>query len=366
MVGVADAPVQEVDDGGVASKQEPRTRSAGRKRQGLGFLAKQLGVYVVTGCLALVLNFVIPRFMPGDPALLLANRLQQQTGSRPTPEMMARIDALYGDPHKNLLQQFFGYIDHVLHFDFGLSISQYPTPVSYLVLHALPWTTALVGSTTIIAWLIGTALGAWTGWRPGRIFDSGVTMLSTFLHAVPGFWMALLLLSLFSFHFGWLPSGGGYDPNVPYSLGNLWFVLSLVKYSFLPALTLVLLGFSTWQFTMRNVMVTTIAEDYVQYARAKGLTERRVMFGYAARNAMLPNVTGLAHALGGVLGGVVLIETVFTYPGMGYLMTQAVGAKDFPLMQAIFFMLTFAVLVFNFIADAIYVLLDPRTGQGAS
>jgi len=330
------------------------------------FLLKQLGVYVVTGFLALVLNFVIPRFMPGDPALQLADRLRQQTGQSPSPDVMAKIDALYGDPHKNLVAQFVDYVDHVVHFDFGLSISQYPTPVKDLVWQALPWTVALVGTTTVIAWLIGTALGAWTGWRPGRAVDSGLTSLSTFLHAVPAFWFALLMLSLFSFRLGWFPSSGGYDPSVPYSLGNLWFVLSILKYSFLPAMALIVLGFSTWQFTMRNVMVTTIAEDYVQFARAKGLSERRVMFGYAARNAMLPNITGLAHALGGVIGGVVLVETVFTYPGMGYLLTQGVAAKDFPLMQAIFFMLVFAVLVSNFVADAVYVLLDPRTGQEQS
>lgn len=337
-----------------------RSRSHGA---GFRFLAKQFGVYLVTGFFALVLNFVIPRFLPGDPALLLAQRLQQQTGSSPSPEMMAKINALYGDPHKNLPGQFIEYVNHVLHLDFGLSISQYPTPVKDLVLQALPWTIALVGTTTVLAWIIGTALGAWSGWRPGRAFDSGLTSLSTFLHAILAFWFALLVLSFFSFRLGWFPAGGGYDPNLPYSLNNLWFNLSIIKHSFLPALTLVVLGFSGWQFTMRNVMVTTLAEDYVQFARAKGLAESRVMFGYAARNAMLPNVTGLAHAIGGVIGGVVLVEMVYTYPGMGYLLTQGVAAKDYPLMQAVFFMLVFAVLVSNFIADAIYVLLDPRTGE---
>lgn len=364
MLATPDPSLEQAEANATADPDAPSapSRQSGRLSATL-FLLRQLGIYIVTGFLAVVLNFVIPRFMPGDPAITLQAQIRAQTGAPPNPQMIASIHALYGDPKRNIFGQFFDYLGHVAHFDFGLSISQYPTPVSERVLQALPWTLTLVGVTTILAWIIGTALGAWSGWRPGRLFDSALTALSTFLHAVPAFWLSLLVLALFSFKLGWFPPAGGYDPTVPYSLNNLWFDLSVLKYSFLPAVTLVIIGFSTWQFTMRNVMVTTIDEDYVQFARAKGLTERRVMFGYAARNAMLPNVTGLAHAIGGVIGGVVLTEMVFTYPGMGLLLTQSVSAKDYPLMQAIFLMITFAVLVSNFIADSIYVLLDPRTGR---
>lgn len=330
-----------------------------------GFLARRLGFYIVTGFFALVLNFALPRFMPGNPVLTLERQLEQQTGAAPTPQAMAGLQALYGNPTKNLPAQFFDYIDHVLHFNFGLSISDYPDPVSNLVLAALPWTLFLVGVTTVLAWIIGTALGAWTGWRPGGLVDSVVTMVGTFLNSIPSFWLALLALAVFAFKLHWAPASGGYDPTVPFSFDNLWFDLSVLRYAWLPAATLVFIGFAGWQFTMRNVMVTTISEDYVQLARAKGLPGRGVMFRYAARNAMLPNVTGLAHAIGGVIGGVVLIEIVFTYPGMGELLYQAVQAKDFPIMQAIFFMITFTVLASNFIADSLYVLLDPRTGESA-
>lgn len=349
-----------------AGQTDSPARKARARPRGLtaaAFLAQRLGFYVVTAVFAVVLNFAIPRFMPGNPALVLERQIQAQTGNPPDHQELAGIQALYGDPTKNLPSQFADYVWHVLHLDLGLSISHYPTPVSYLVLHALPWTLTLVGVTTILAWVFGTALGAWTGWRPGGWVDSAITTVSTFLNAVPAFWLALLALAIFSFRLHWAPASGGYDPSVPYSLDNLWFDLSLLAYGAVPAFTLVLVGFSGWQFTMRNVMVTTISEDYVQLARAKGLPEWRVLFQYAARNAMLPNVTGLAHALGGVIGGVVLTEIVFTYPGMGYLLFTAVSDKDFPVMQAIFLLITLAVLVSNFIADSLYVLLDPRTGE---
>jgi len=328
------------------------------------FLGKRLGFYIVTAAVAVVLNFAIPRFMPGDPARSMLLQIQQQTGSPPTPAMLSAIHALYGNPTENLFAQFIDYIVHISHLDFGISISQYPTPVIQLVAQALPWTLVLVGSTTLVAWVVGTALGAYVGWRPGARIDAILTPVSTFIHSLPAFWLAILSLGLFAFTLHWAPSAGGYDPNVPYSLSNYWFVLSTLRYGALPAFTLVFTGFSGWLFSMRNVMVTTVTEDYVQLARAKGLSRGTVLFRYAARNALLPNVTGLAHAIGGVIGGVVLTEIVFSYPGLGYLLYQAISAKDFPVMQTIFLMITLAVLVANFIADSLYVWLDPRTREG--
>lgn len=344
---------------------DPQARLARGLPAATQYLAKRLGFYLVTAVFAVILNFAIPRFMPGDPGALMARQIQQQTGAPPSLETVKALHALYGDPHKNLVGQFIDYITEVAHFDFGLSTTQYPTPVGQLVMQALPWTLILVSITTIVAWIIGTLLGAWTGSRPGSRPDTWLTAGSTFLNALPAFWLAILALGLFSFKLHWVPSSGGYDTNVPFSLNNIWFLLSTLKYGALPAATIVVIGFSGWLFTMRNVMVTTVSEDYVQLARAKGLSSRTVMLRYAARNALLPNVTGLAHAIGGVIGGVVLTEIVFTYPGMGFLLFQSVSTHDFPVMQAIFLMITLAVLVSNFIADSLYVLLDPRTREEA-
>jgi peptide/nickel transport system permease protein len=328
------------------------------------YLAKRLAFYLATAVFAVVLNFAIPRFMPGDPALEVEKSLQERTGTAPSPQVVASLRALYGDPTKNLAGQFFDYLNHLAHFNFGLSIYDYPVPVSNLVMQALPWTLLLVGATTILAWIIGTALGAWAGWRRGSRLDTLLTPATTFISALPAFWLSIVCLWFFAFKLHWFPSSGGYDPTVPYNFDNLWFLLSVLRYGALPAFTLVFIGFSGWMFSMRNVMVPTISEEYVQLARAKGLPNRTVLFRYAARNALLPNVTGLATAIGGVIGGVVLTEIVFTYPGMGYLLYQAIQYKDFPVMQLIFLMITIMVLVSNFIADSLYVWLDPRTREG--
>lgn len=326
-------------------------------------MLRRLGFYLATAWAAVTLNFVIPRFMPGDPALALLKAMQRQTGTVATPETVESVRLFYGNPTKDILGQYLDYWVSLAHFDFGLSLTHFPTPVSELVLQALPWTVVLAGSTTVIGWLLGTLLGVYMGWRPGTRFDSVFAPVTTFLHALPAFWLSLLAVYFFGFVLEWFPLSGGYDPDVPYEINNVWFVLSLLHYGALPALTLVFIGFNGWLFSMRNVMVTTVSEDYVLLARAKGLSDRRVMLRYAARNALLPNVTGLAMALGGILSGVLIAEIVFTYPGMGYLLYEAVLGHDFPLMQTIFLMITLAALVANLIADSIYVLLDPRTRE---
>lgn len=340
-------------------------RSAGRRARAnpLGFLGRRFGFYVFTGWAAITLNFLIPRFVPGDPAQTLLHNLQQQTGQTPTPEQVAAIQTFYGDPTHNLFGQYLQYWADIARLHFGTSLSDFPTPVSTLVAQSLPWTVLLVGVTTVLAWVIGTLLGAWIGSRPGSRFDSVFTPVTTFLHSVPPFWLALLALWLFGFKLGWVPLSGAYDSDVPFALNNVFFLLSVLKYGALPALVLIFVGFNGWFFQMRNVMVTTVAEDYVLLARAKGLSSKRVLLKYSARNALLPNVTGLALSIGGVISGVLLTEIVFTYPGMGYLLFQAIGAHDFPVMQTVFLMITLTTLAANFIADSLYVLLDPRTRE---
>lgn len=336
-----------------------RYRDAGSAR----YFVRRIGFYLVTTFLAITFNFLIPRFMPGDPAAALTRKITQLTGAPPTPNQVASIRRFYGDPSQGVLGQYLDYWTSLLHFDFGVSVSNFPVPVSTMIMQALPWTLLLIGSTTILAWVIGTFLGAYMGWKPGNRFDSIFAPLTTFAHAMPAFWLALIVLWIFAIRLKWLPISGAYDPNVPFQINNVWFVLSVLKYGALPAVTLVFIGFNGWLFSMRNVMVTTVTEDYVLLARAKGLSGAQVLLGYAARNALLPNVTGLALSIGGVIGGAILVETVFTYPGMGLLLQQAITAHDFPLMQTILLMLTFITIVANFVADMVYGLLDPRTRE---
>ncbi|OFP71192.1 peptide ABC transporter permease [Actinomyces sp. HMSC065F12] len=322
-----------------------------------------MGFYVVTAFVAVVLNFAIPRFMPGDPVVTLTRQIEQQTGTKLSAEQVQSMYSLYGDPQKNIVEQFLTYISDVLHGEFGISVMRYPTSVGELISGALPWTVLLVGVTTLLAWLVGTALGAIVGWNPGSRLDNILTPASTLFSSFPAFWVSMVVLWVFSFQLNWFPGAGGYDPDVPFDINNFYFVMSVLRYGALPAFTLILIGFAGWLFSMRNMMVTTISEDYVTLAKAKGLPERTVLFRYAARNALLPNITNLAMAMGGIVGGVVLSEIVFTYPGIGYLLLQSILAKDYPVMQNIFLMIVFAVLIANFVADSLYVVLDPRTRE---
>lgn len=356
----ATAAVADVSAAGPRSDAVPRRY---RNPGSAGYFVRRVGFYVVTTLLAITFNFLIPRFMPGDPGQAMIRNIQQLTGEPPTPAQAAAIRAFYGSPTENLLGQYLDYWNSLLHFNFGVSLSNYPVPVSTMILQALPWTLLLVTTTTVLAWLIGTLLGAYMGYQPGNRFDSIFAPTTTFMHAMPTFWLALIVLWVFAMKLKWLPIAGAYDPNVPFQINNVWFLLSVLKYGLLPAVTLIFVGFNGWLFSMRNVMVTTVTEDYVLLARAKGLTPTRVLLGYAARNALLPNVTGLALAIGGVIAGAIFVENVFTYPGMGLLLQQSIVRHDFPLMQTILLMLTLITILANFVADIAYGLLDPRTRE---
>ncbi|HET7658797.1 MAG TPA: ABC transporter permease, partial [Oryzihumus sp.] len=223
---------------------------------------------------------------------------------------------------------------------------------------ALPWTLVLVGVTQVLAFVIGVTLGAYAAWRRNTRFDSLVTLGSTFVGTLPGFWIALLLLFAFGYTLGWFPTSGGYEDSMPG--WNLGFLGDAALHSLLPAASLLVTAPIGWILGMRNTMVMNLGEDYIRLARAKGLPDRVVALRYAARNALLPSVTGFAIALGGVLGGSILVETIFDYPGMGRLMGEAVGNRDFPLLQALLLFIIVGVLVANLVADLLYGVLDPR------
>jgi peptide/nickel transport system permease protein len=217
----------------------------------------------------------------------------------------------------------------------------------------------LVGITTFVSFLLGTGMGVLAGWRRGSWVDA-VIPATTFVSSIPYFWLGLIAIYIFAGPGSFFPSSGGFDPGVVPSWDSA-FIGSAVQHSLLPAGTILISSVSGWILSMRNMMVTVAAEDYITVAHAKGLSQRRVMLRYAARNALLPNVSGFALALGFIVGGTLLVEIVFSYPGLGYTLFQAVGAKDYPLMQGIFLVITLSVLVANFFADVAYLMLDPRT-----
>jgi peptide/nickel transport system permease protein len=320
----------------------------------MSFLIRRLVFYVITAWVALTINFFIPRLMPGNAVdTILAKFPNLQ------PSAYRAIEAMLGVGHPgSIWNQYTAYVVDIFHFNFGTSSSQYPAPVSSLLAETLPWTIILVGSATVIAFLIGTALGIAAGWRHGGGLDRLLPGLM-FLQAIPYFFFALILLELFAVRFHVFPIAQGYDQGlVP---GWHWdFISSAIYHSLLPALTIVLSSIAGWMLQMRNVMITTIGEDYVVAAQAKGLPNRRVILTYAARNAILPQLQGFGLAIGFVVSGALIMEIVFSYPGIGLLLVGAVTSNDYPLMQGIFLVITFAVLLANLIVDLIIVFVDPR------
>jgi peptide/nickel transport system permease protein len=320
------------------------------------YLLQRLGFYLFTAWAAVTINFFIPRLIPGDPVQSLITKNQGSLSA----DAIQSLYVLFGlDKNESLITQYFHYWAQLFRGDLGLSFTFFPTPVTSVIGDSLPWTIILVGITTVVGFLIGTSLGVVAGWKRGSWVD-GLLPVTTFLSSVPYFWLGLIAITLLAGPGSFFPASGGYDPGlVPGWDGT--FIGSAVQHSLLPALTILISSMGSWILGMRNMMVTVASEDYITVAHAKGLKERRVMVSYAARNALLPSVSGFALALGFIVGGTLLVEIVFSYPGVGYELFQAVGSQDYPLMQGIFLIITLSVLVANLLADVAYLVLDPRT-----
>lgn len=323
------------------------------------YYARKFAFYLVALWAALTLNFFIPRLMPGNPVDILMAKLAQRGGTVDPAARRAYALLLGADTGESLLQQYVSYLGNMFRGDLGVSVSAFPTPVSEIIAGALPWTLVLVGIATFLSFAFGIALGTFVGWRRGTWLDNLVPA-TTVLAAVPYFWLALIMVAVLASALGWFPLLGGYD--VVLSPGwNADFIGSAIYHGTLPALTIVVSSVGGWLLGMRNMMVSTTSEDYVLTAKAKGLRESRIMIRYAARNAVLPSVAGFAISLGFVVSGAIITEQVFSYPGIGSKLLQAVQNNDFALMQGIFLIITVAVLGANLVMDLLYAVIDPRT-----
>jgi peptide/nickel transport system permease protein len=321
----------------------------------MAYLMRRILFYAIAAWVAVTLDFFIPRFLPGSA-------VQDIMAKFPTLQASAykALEAMLGVGHPgSLWHQYVSYLYDVVHFNFGIDVTEYPAPVSSLIGATIPWTLTLVGTATVLAFLIGTALGILAGWRNGGWLDRLLPGLM-FLQAIPYFFFALILIEVFAVRLHVFPIGQGYASSVVPGW-NMSFIGSAVSHSLLPAATIVITSVAGWMLQMRNVMITTIGEDYVLAGQAKGLSDRRVIYTYAARNALLPQLQGFGLALGFVVSGAIVMEIVFSYPGIGLLLVNAVTSDDYPLMQAIFLVITFAVLLANVIVDIVIVFMDPRT-----
>ena len=318
---------------------------------------RKLGFYLLTAWAAISLNFVVPRIMPGNPADNLINQFH----GRLSPSAVQALRVLFGQKDTDPWTQYLNYWHSVFTGDFGISYAYYPSKVSTVLGQSMFWTLILITVCTILGFIIGTALGILAGWKRGTWLDSLVP-LTTFLSSIPYFWFAIIIVLIFAITLKWFPLSGGYAVTETTGL-NGGFLSSVVYYAILPATTIVVASVGGWLISMRNMMVTTLSEDYVRLAEAKGLSKRRVMYNYAARNAMLPSLSGFAMSLGFVIGGSIVTEVVFNYPGIGSVLFKGAQAADYPLMSAIFLLITVLVLVANLLADIAYAFLDPRTRE---
>jgi peptide/nickel transport system permease protein len=323
------------------------------------YALRRLGFFAVTLWACLTLNFVLPRLMPGSPILDMMAKYH----GRLSPTALSAIANAFGvDTHASLISQYFSYLKNTATGNFGLSLTQ-TEPVSQVIAGAVWWTVGLIGVTTVLAFVLGTLIGIVGAWRRGGWLDGLLPPVFVVATSIPFFWIGMLLILAVSKLDPSFPTSGAYAYGATPGL-NWPFVADVLQHSLLPGLAILLTSIGGWILTMRNTMVTVLAEDYVRMARAKGLPGWRVMFDYAARNAMLPNLSGFAMSLGFVLSGAIVVEYLFSYQGVGYYLLQAVVNQDYALVQALFLLITVAVLVAILAADILTAILDPRTRTG--
>jgi peptide/nickel transport system permease protein len=324
------------------------------------YLTRRLGFYLVALWASITINFFLPRLLPGDPA---ATILSGSGAATMDPVQVQALREALGLSDAPLWQQYLTYLAHVLRFDFGTSFAFFPASVGQVIGTGLIWTVLLGLTSVIISFLLGNILGVIGSWRRGGAVDNLMPPLLIFIGAFPPFFLALMAFYFLANQIHLFPPGHAYDDTLSPGF-SLDFIGSVIGHLLLPALVLVLASMGGWAIGMRNVMISVLAEDYITMAEAKGLKQNRIMFMYAARNAMLPGITSFGIALGLVLGGLILIEQIFSYPGLGFLLIRAVSSLDYPLMQGLFLNITLAVLVANFIVDILYTRLDPRVRVG--
>ncbi len=304
---------------------------------------------------ALSVNFLLPRVMPGSPLPYLVGEDVGSLG----PERLAEVRTRYG-LDESLGRQYLGYLADLARGDWGVSY-RLGTPVAEALLERLPWTLLLVGTSLLAATLFGVLAGALAAWRRGGRLDAATLTSAIVVDALPTFWLGMLLVAVFAVQLGWFPTFGATTPAGP--TGGLAYLGDVARHLALPALTLTATTLSGTFLVMRYAMLDVLGEEYVRTARAKGVPERSVLFGHAVRNALLPVSTMVFLHLGVLVGGATVVETVFAYPGVGTLLYQAVLARDYPMLQGAFFLLTVSVVAANVAADAVYPLLDPRVGR---
>jgi peptide/nickel transport system permease protein len=321
------------------------------------YFGKKLVWFFITLAVAFVLNFTLPRLMPGDPvAAIVARMAQGMSNTSGVQAIYEQYTELFGT-NKPIIEQFFIYVRNALRGDFGYSISQYPRTVADVLRSSIFWTIGLQFPAIIVGWILGNALGALAAYRRGN-FDRVLLPVSLFLSSLPAFGMAVILLVIFAVSLRWFPTSGGYGfdliPNLSWK-----FIWSVIVHYQLPFWSLVIITIGGQAIGMRSMSIYELNADYVKYSRFMGINDNKIV-RYVFRNAMLPQITGLALAIGTMVGGALVAEVIFSYPGLGSTILSAVLGQDYPLISATTLIVTIMVLLANFTVELLYGVLDPR------
>ncbi len=312
----------------------------------------------LTLVISLVLVFFIVKAMPGDPVQTLTQQYMT-TDKLPYEQAYERAKvALNYDPEVPVMQQFFTYISQLLHGDMGQSMS-YKDSVVDIVLGALPWTLLVCSISLLLSFVVGNIIGLFIAWKRSKLWDGIMTGYQAVFGSIPDYIVAYLLVACFSMGLGIFPARGAYSSDIAPDW-NLKFILDVLHHAALPVLCYFLTTVASWVMGMKAICVSLLGEDYMNYARARGLSNRRILFTYLGRNAMLPQITSLAITFGLLFGGSPVIENLFVYPGVGFYLNSAISRRDYPLMQGMFLMIIIMVLVSGLAADALNKRLNPR------
>jgi peptide/nickel transport system permease protein len=301
----------------------------------------------------------VPRFVPGHPLLAVFNTMAAMGGRVNAPELIEEYNQIFG-LDKGLWEQYVSFLRELARGNLGYSIGSFPSQVSDMLRTAVPWTIGLLMLTTLISWVLGSLIGAVVGWRGAKSrFFQALVPAALVLYSIPYYILAIILIFLFAFQWRIFPLSGAYSVGLKPEL-SLDFALDVLRHGTLPALSIILVSLGWWFLSMRSLITSLKGEDYILQAEAKGLSDRRILWGYAFRNALLPQATGLAISLGHIVGGALITEVIFAYPGLGWLIYNAITSIDFPVIQGGVLLIVLSVALANFVIDMVYPLIDPR------
>jgi peptide/nickel transport system permease protein len=323
------------------------------------YIGQRFIILAATVFISMTVVFFVPRLVPGEPLTAIFANMAAVGGSVNATEMVAEYRERFG-LDRPLWEQYLSFWRELFRGNLGYSISNFPAEVTNMLLAALPWTIGLLTVTTLLSWIFGSIVGAVIGWRGRKAGGFRILVpVALVLYTTPYYILALILVFVFAFHWPLFPLSGAYS----ISMRPAWtadFILNVLHHATLPALSILLVSLGWWFLSMRSLIISLKGEDYILNAEAMGIGENRILWGYAFRNALLPQATGLAISLGHIVGGALITEVIFAYPGIGYRIYNAITSLDYPLIQGGVLLIIVSVAVANFIIDILYPLIDPR------